>query len=46
MMPVGPVVTGVGHVVVVHELALVAGDAVHEATGTELVLLLEQTVVV
>ena len=44
--PVGPVVRGVGQVVVVQALPLLAADAVHEATATLLVLLLEQVVVV
>jgi hypothetical protein len=37
-MAVGPVVTGVGHVVVVQLLPLVAGLAVQVATGTFVVV--------
>lgn len=42
----GPVVIGAGHDVVVQPLPLVAADPVHEATGTLVVLLVEQLVVV
>ena len=45
-IPVGPVVIGTGQVVVVQLFEEVAEEAVHEATGTLLVLLVLQVVVV
>ena len=44
--PVGPVVTGAGQVVVVQLLPALAVAAVQVATGTLVVLLVEQEVVV